>query len=155
MWLKKFSLLRPSIPQALEVVHGGYYFDGGSILLKALDHKGKERKIFKFQHETSPGWIYLDGWHVPYRSKHEEAVLRCLETWLETRNPLPDESNDPPVGEAIRMPGGGTRVYLSPDIARTMSLSQDNNLTWLTQQLIAHARSDFYGKPPPPPVFRF
>jgi len=85
MRLQKFRFLRPSIPQTLEVLEGDYYLDGGSIILSATDHKGKKRKIFKFQHLTSPGWIYLDDWRVPYRGAHEGAILRCLETWLETR----------------------------------------------------------------------
>ena len=149
MRLQKFRLLRPSVPQSLEVTEGDYYLDGGSIILTAKDHKDKPRKIFKFQHLTSPGWIYLDDWRVPFRGTHEEAILRCLEVWLETRSTLPDESTAPPAGEAIRMPGGGTRMYGSSDIARSMSLSRDDNLTWLVQELLSHAHSDSYGKQPP------
>lgn len=138
----------PSLPQTLDVIEGSYYFDGGSIRLKARDECGVLRAIYKDQHLTSPGWLYLDNWQIPYRSFHEEALLHCLETWVGTRPPLPNESTDPPSGEAIRTPQGGLCVYLSADIARTMSLSQEDNLTWLAHQIITYTRSDSYGRLP-------
>ena len=146
MWPKGFPrLLAPRIPETLEVTRGEYYRDGGTTCLEATDDQGKPRRLRLDQHLSSPGWLYLDNWRVPYRSVAEQQILQALTRCLESRPPLPPPSDIKP-GELIKRPGGGFAVFGSADLVPSFTLEETGRTTSYIQTVIQRVQSDTYGK---------
>ncbi len=135
------SIFKPlKIPSSITLTESEYWLDGGTMVLCAITETGDECHIQLNQREfdtyIDPGRLYFNGRPVAVRSDDELQIVNLLKNAMVAPEINQPASPDDRVSDKA--------VTLGDDIKELMSLSPEENLRKIRDDMIAFVESDEY-----------